>query len=151
MNALAGRRITIRDLGGGHAKVSAPSPEPPPQPPPTLTRNRNPKWAAISSLLSDLTELYPSVFNSLRPRPLAVGIHGAILGDLGCDPRTLAYALNVWCRQPRYLNAICSHDLRFDLNGQPYGEVTAEQRLHARGMQKPRRKPDSPRDVEGRT
>ena len=80
MNALAGRKITIADLGDGHTKVTTlPPPEPPPEP-----TARDLKWQAANQLMSDLIELY-ECFDSLRPKPLAIGIHTTILADLGCE------------------------------------------------------------------
>jgi ProP effector len=63
---------------------------------------------------------------------VAVGIHDAILADLGCDPTILSRALSYWCASARYRLALCSNDERYGLDGQPCGEVTAEQRQHAR-------------------
>jgi hypothetical protein len=116
MNVLTGRKITIADLGGGHAKASAPPPEPPPpEPPPhgkriqngilfvatsppeptppesTSQARRDLKWQATNALLTDLVELY-DVFDALQPKPLAIGIYTVILADLGCDPALLSHA-----------------------------------------------------------
>ena len=131
MNVLTGRKITIADLGGGHAKVTTlPPPEPPP-PESTRQARRDIKWQAINQLLTDLVELY-EVFDALQPKPLAIGIHTAILADLGRDPTVLSRALSYWCSQQRYLTALCANDQRYGLDGLPNGEVTTEQRLHAR-------------------
>ena len=93
---------------------------------------------AIEQLLNDLVELYP-VFDAHRPKPLAIGIHGVILADLGCDPAVLAHALRYWCHSKRYRAAICANDHRFGFDKRmPYGEVTAAQRMHTRARQKPR-------------
>jgi sRNA-binding protein len=132
MNALSGRKLTIADLSGDHIKAFTPPPEPPPEHPPEPTsKPRDPKWAAIEQLIKDLVELYP-VFDAHHPKPLAIGTFEAILADLGCDPAVLARALRYWCHSARYLVAICANDHRNGLDGTPCGEVTPEQRLHAR-------------------
>lgn len=62
-------------------------------------------------------------------RPLAVGIHKAILAQL---PETSAAELRAAMRahtaSTRYLKAIAAESVRFDLAGQVVGEITNEQR-----------------------
>jgi ProP effector len=128
VNERIGRTENFADIGGRHA--TAPPPEPKLEPPP---KPRDPKWAAIDQLINDMVELYPA-FDARRPKPLAIGTFEAILADLGCDPAVLAYALRYWCSSRRYRAALCANDYRFGLDGMPCGEVTAEQRLHAREM-----------------
>jgi sRNA-binding protein len=131
LNALSGRKITIADLGGGHAK-----PRPPPQQPKPPSE-RDAKWAAVNQLIADLIELYPKVFDAHRPKPLAIGIREAILSDLGCDPRVLFLALGYWCRQARYRAALCANDHRFGLDGMRRGDRRAAN-AHPREAEAPR-------------
>jgi ProP effector len=64
--------------------------------------------------------------------PLAIGIHKAIkqrLPDL--DAAQLRIALKSHTASTRYLKALSNGDKRFDLDGNPAGEITPEQRQQA--------------------
>lgn len=64
--------------------------------------------------------------------PLAIGIHKAInerRPDI--DPGQLRTALRIHTASTRYLKALSQATQRFDLDGLPSGEVTAEQRKQA--------------------
>ena len=125
MNALAGRRITIADLGGRHA-IERPTPAAAP-----AVANNN-KRSPVSLLLAELVKKYPIIFDKQKPKPLVIGAFELIQADLGCDPRTLAYALKYWCGRPQYRAAISAAEHRYGLDGTPSGAVTEEQRRHAR-------------------
>lgn len=65
-------------------------------------------------------------------RPLAIGIHKAIkarLPDIG--DAALRLALKNHTASTKYLKALSSGAVRFDLDGNPSGEVTPEQRQQA--------------------
>jgi ProP effector len=65
-------------------------------------------------------------------QPLAIGIHKAIKERLTCvDPEQLRVALRIHTASTRYLKALSQSKFRFDLDGMPLGEVTAEQRQQA--------------------
>jgi hypothetical protein len=49
----------------------------------------------IETPTATLTERYPNTFAQFR-RPLAIGIHTAIIADLGCDPVLLRLVLARW-------------------------------------------------------
>jgi hypothetical protein len=103
-----------------------PPPEPPPTPAPRMAKRGVP-WAMVNEMAADLMELYPAAFNPSAPRPLAIGIHKAIIADLGCDPKVLSVTLGCWCSGPRYRLACWVGAWRYDLNGEHVGEVTADQ------------------------
>ncbi len=65
-------------------------------------------------------------------QPLSIGIHKAIklhLPDLG--ETSLRMTLKGYTASTKYLKAIANGKQRFDLDGNPAGEVTAEQRQQA--------------------
>ncbi|MBK8184914.1 MAG: ProQ/FinO family protein [Candidatus Competibacteraceae bacterium] len=81
------------------------------------------------ALQSWLTREYPKTFNLDAPVPLKIGIHldlAAQHPDL--DPATLRRALIRYCARRAYQIALAREGAcRVDLDGQPAGEVTAEQ------------------------
>ncbi len=65
-------------------------------------------------------------------QPLAIGIHKAIkerLPDL--DAQQLKATMRMHTASTRYLKVLSQAETRFDLDGAPAGEVTAEQRQQA--------------------
>ena len=76
-----------------------------------------------------LRETYPALFAAEQPPPLKIGIHKDLLArhpDL--NARVLRHALAWLCERPRYQYAVRKEGaVRIDLDGQPAGEVTAEQ------------------------
>ena len=75
-----------------------------------------------------LKEHYPDLFGS-DPKPLAIGIHHVIHArHPELDLSGLKRALTLRCAWFRYLKALTQPGaMRYDLDGQPVGEVTAEQ------------------------
>lgn len=64
--------------------------------------------------------------------PLALGIHTSVRERMpDVDPGALRAALKNHTASTRYLKALQTGKERFDLDGQPVGEVTAEQREFA--------------------
>lgn len=62
-------------------------------------------------------------------RPLALGIHKAIVERMPeVDTAQLRLAMRMHTVSTRYLKALLAAGERFDLDGKPAGEVTAEQR-----------------------
>jgi ProP effector len=62
-------------------------------------------------------------------RPLALGIHKAIIERMPeVDTAQLRLAMRLHTASTRYLKALQAASERFDLDGNPAGEVTAEQR-----------------------
>lgn len=78
-------------------------------------------------------EILSTAFPIFRDcQPLAIGIHKAIktrLPDIG--EGSLRMALKNYTASTKYLKAIANGKQRFDLDGNPAGEVTAEQRQQA--------------------
>jgi ProP effector len=65
-------------------------------------------------------------------RPLAIGIHKIILERVpAIDPQRLRLAMKMHTASTRYLKAITHSEKRFDLDGNPVGEITAEQKQQA--------------------
>jgi ProP effector len=82
-----------------------------------------------NATLDKLAETY-AVFRDCKP--LALGIHKVLLErqpELGKD--AIRKALHIHTASTRYLKALSNADQRFDLDGQPAGEVTTEQRDQA--------------------
>ncbi len=62
-------------------------------------------------------------------QPLALGIHEVIQERLpGIDAQQLRLAMRIHTASTRYLKALSQAKTRFDLDGSPADEVTAEQR-----------------------
>jgi ProP effector len=80
-------------------------------------------------ILETLSATFP-VFRD--GQPLAIGIHKAIkarLPDIG--EASLRIVLKGYTASTKYLKAIANGKQRFDLDGNPAGDVTAEQRQQA--------------------
>jgi sRNA-binding protein len=78
--------------------------------------------------LAKLAELYPACFAahaSGQHRPLKIGIHRDLI-ERGVHPGE-ARALQLYARRPAYKAALSAGGPRYDLDGEPCGEVTAEQ------------------------
>ena len=72
-------------------------------------------------------------------KPLALKIDAAILARFPeFDRKTLRAALRMHTASTRYLKAVERASERFDLDGNPAGEVTEEQRAHASATLKER-------------
>lgn len=65
-------------------------------------------------------------------KPLALRIDSSILERFSdFDRKNLRIALRMYTASTKYLKAVERGEQRFDLDGNPAGEVTAEQRQHA--------------------
>jgi hypothetical protein len=96
------------------------------------------KRAACEAVLARLQTLYPDVFNPVMPKPLAIGVHVAIIAALPeFTPRQVGRALGwwTWSRQG-YLAQMRTASCRYSLNGEPAsgeaGTITDAQREAAR-------------------
>lgn len=91
--------------------------------------NKAPSQPRRNAVLQTLIDTY-KVFGDCRP--LAIGIHKAIklrqpeLGEGG-----LRFALKIHTASTKYLKMIANGSQRFDLDGNPAGEITAEQKQQA--------------------
>jgi ProP effector len=86
--------------------------------------------AAKSSSRNALLETLCGNFAVFRDcRPLALGIHKAVLEKMpDLDTAQLRLAMRIHTASTRYLKALQATRERFDLDGNPAGEVTGEQR-----------------------
>lgn len=94
-------------------------------------------------LLQTLRETFPA-FASYQP--LAIGIHEAVnarLPDLVAAE--LKTALRIHTKSTRYLKSMASAKHRVDLDGNPAGDITDEQRTHAAELLKERFRKDRER------
>ena len=103
----------------------------------------------IHALLDRLCAAFPACFNRKAPKPLKIGLGEELMALAGVYPaladlsRTqLRRALKVYTGAPAYRKALARGGPRYDLDGQPAGEVTPDQQADAR---RPRvRKPPPP-------
>jgi ProP effector len=92
-----------------------------------------PRNLAVNAAIALLAETWPLCFAiyERRRQPLKVGIRSDILAALdgAATPEELGAALRSYTGNPHYLRAmfIGAPRPRIDLDGNPYGEVTAEQ------------------------
>ncbi len=80
--------------------------------------------------------LWPELFDLDNPKPLKVGVLDDIQRDIAARDLTigagvLKAAIASYTRRIRYKKAIAAGGARYDLNGQPCGEVTPEQQQTA--------------------
>jgi ProP effector len=88
-----------------------------------------------ADLIRTLAERFP-VFVAegwQEHKPLAVGIHEALAAAGLLQPGEVAIALRCYAGRRRYLAAVAAGGVRFDLDGNPAGEVTEQQATWARG------------------
>ena len=91
--------------------------------------------------LDRLTELWPQAFSLKNPRPLSVGIVDAIAAELNaCGHGAVRYALKSYTGNIRYIRVLAAGGPRYNLHGEPEGEVTPEQQQRAEQMLKAMRK-----------
>lgn len=87
------------------------------------------KTPVRNALLETICENF-AVFREVRP--LALGIHKTILERMpDLDTAQLRLAMRIHTASTRYLKALLATRERFDLDGNPAGEVTEEQRAVA--------------------
>lgn len=84
-------------------------------------------WAALKS--PPLTK-WPAAFNADR-RPLKVGITNDIKSRMPDAAWDIPNEVGKWVKHPLYIRNMIAGGTRIDLDGQPAGEVTLEQREHA--------------------
>jgi ProP effector len=85
-----------------------------------------PGTASASALIGQLGQHFAVIQDG---RPLALGIHKAILARLpDLDPGQLRSAMKAHTQSTRYLKGLLATQDRFNLDGQVDGDVTNEQR-----------------------
>lgn len=80
--------------------------------------------------------LWPELFNLDNPKPLKVGVLDDLMQDISGRNLTigagvLKAAIASYTRRIWYKKALAAGGARYDLNGQPCGEVTAKQQNNA--------------------
>ncbi|WP_096975315.1 ProQ/FINO family protein [Escherichia coli] len=86
--------------------------------------------------INRLVELWPELFNREKPKPLKVGIPDDLIQDiairkLAFGAGTLHAAVASYVQSPRYYRALMAGGARYDLKGQPCGEVTPQEQKEA--------------------
>ncbi|EBK9620932.1 ProQ/FinO family protein [Salmonella enterica] len=86
--------------------------------------------------INRLIALWPELFNREAPKPLKVGIFDDLMRDIvarGIEfgPGALRAAVTSYAQCPRYYRALVAGGARYDLKGQPCGEVTPQARQDA--------------------
>jgi ProP effector len=115
-----------------------------PTPGGAITRHSTPEsLAAIQAAIALLVEAFPKAFfmYERRRRPLKIGIHLDILAvmDGAITPEELSNALRVYVHNNYYLNVCRRGAVRIDLNGEPAGEISAQDAARAAGRLTARR------------
>lgn len=83
-----------------------------------------------------LIELWPELFSRKTPKPLKVGIFDDLIQDIAArgltfGPGALRATLASYAQSPRYYRALMAGGARYDLKGQPCGEVTPQEQQEA--------------------
>lgn len=83
-----------------------------------------------------LIELWPELFSRETPKPLKVGIFDDLMQDIAVrepafGPGALRATLASYAQCPRYYRALMAGGVRYDLKGQPCGEVTPQEQREA--------------------
>ncbi|HEJ7887083.1 TPA: ProQ/FinO family protein [Serratia liquefaciens] len=109
-------------------------------PQPAAVQNGDGKAKRISvnnrKKIKKLMTHWPALFSLDVARPLSVGIQAALIADakargLAITESQITYCLSTYAKRPAYLKALSAGGPRYDLHGQPCGEVTAEQQQKA--------------------
>jgi len=94
-----------------------------------MTPSKANPHSARNALLTFLRTTFP-VFR--ENKPLAIGIHKVIKERLpDTDSQRLRYAMQMHTASTSYLKSLSNGTVRFDLDGNAVGEVTAEQSKQA--------------------
>ncbi|EHG7930136.1 proQ/FINO family protein [Salmonella enterica] len=80
--------------------------------------------------------LWPELFDLDNPKPLKVGVLDDLIRDISArnliiGAGVLKAAIASYTRRIRYQKALAAGGARYDLNGQPCGEITPEQQQEA--------------------
>jgi ProP effector len=118
--------------------VPTPKPAPPPpEDPAVIAARRAQRTALLHAALKEIMTRWPHTFPPYPEpvRPLALGIVQVVATQIPQMPKTLLrHAIAFWQQQRRtpYLQALIAGGPRYDLEGNPLGEVTPEQQERAR-------------------
>ncbi|ECC9937403.1 ProQ/FinO family protein [Salmonella enterica subsp. enterica] len=93
------------------------------------------QWKNVKNMRRALA-FWPVLFDLDNPKPLKVGVLNDLTEDITARGLTvgtgaLKATLAIYTRRIRYQKALAAGGARYDLNGQPCGEVTPEQQQNA--------------------
>ncbi|EAW5071146.1 proQ/FINO family protein [Salmonella enterica] len=93
------------------------------------------QWKNVKNMRRVLA-FWPVLFNLDNPKPLKVGVLDDLMQDISARNLTigagvLKAAIASYTRRIRYQKALAAGGARYDLNGQPCGEITPEQQQEA--------------------
>ncbi|EIZ2110877.1 ProQ/FinO family protein [Salmonella enterica] len=103
------------------------------------------QWKNLKNVRRVLA-FWPELFDLNNPKPLKTGVLNDLIQDIAARDLTigagaLKAALASYTRRIRYKKAIAAGGSRYDLNGQPCGEITPEQQQTAADdLEKPKGK-----------
>ena len=99
----------------------------------------------MNPILDQLGQAFPAGFNRTAPQPLKIGLGEELMALAGVHPaladltRTrIRRALTVYTGMPAYRQALARGGPRYDLAGQPAGEVTPDQQAFAQTPRVPK-------------
>ena len=93
---------------------------------------------AVDEFLALLQRTYPAFREHM---PLRIGTRQELARRHPTVTKSvMARTMACWCRNPAYLKALLAKDAkRYDLDAKPVGTVSAQERAHAREIQKQRK------------
>ena len=99
----------------------------------------------VNPLIDRLCAAFPACFNRTAPKPLKIGLGEDVMALAGVHPaladlsRTqIRRALKVYTGAPAYRKALARGGPRYDLDGQPAGEVAPDQQAFAQTPRVPK-------------
>lgn len=100
-----------------------------------LTKKQRKNRKSGRRWLAHLAETWPQTFDLQNPRPLATGIMSVLSAEIhaagGKGHSSIRYALKRYASHLRYIKALAAGGPRYNLKGEPEGEVTPEQQQQA--------------------
>ncbi len=91
----------------------------------------------IKAAIRVLCEKYPALFvaeRSMPHKPLKIGVHNDIIAAAILPPNEIRAAIGHYRGRLQYQKALAAGGPRFDLDGNPCGEITADQAAGAVAM-----------------
>ena len=108
----------------------------------------------VNFILDRLIEAFPACFSRTAPKPLKIGLGKELIALVRVHPaladvsRAQLYrALKVYTGAPAYRKALVNGGPRYDLDGQPVGEVTPDQQAFAQTPRVPKAPADAAADA----
>ncbi|EDY2184956.1 proQ/FINO family protein [Salmonella enterica subsp. enterica] len=113
------------------------------------------QWKNVKNMRRALA-FWPVLFNLDNPKPLKVGIFDDLMQDISArnliiGAGVLKATLVRYTHRIQYKKALVAGGARYDLNGQPCGEITPEQQQEAAdALKKAKDKPETESATDGR-